>query len=89
MLTDKIREDRLRRSLNKLEHRLEKTPARSWLREHYGPGYQVVDLTNTVVFGCWNRQYQATLDEVEAFALKLQTKAKASDIPQQNPGARV
>ena len=43
MTSDKIREDRLRRRLAKAGYRLAKTPARSWLRQEYGPGYMVLD----------------------------------------------
>ncbi|WP_316158582.1 MULTISPECIES: hypothetical protein [unclassified Bradyrhizobium] len=67
----KIREDRLCRRLAKADHRLAKTPARSWLRQEYGPGYMVLDYTNTVRLGCGQRAYDATLSEVEAFASKL------------------
>lgn len=68
MLTDKIREDRIRRRLDKIGYRLCKTPARSWLRAEYGPGYMIVDHTNTVRLGCGGREYQATLADAEAFA---------------------
>jgi hypothetical protein len=48
--------------------RLKKMPARSWLRREYQVGYMVVDDRNTVVFGYWLRQYEATLDEVDDWA---------------------
>ena len=63
----KIREDRVRRRLTKAGFRLNKTPARSWLR-YYGPGYMILDHRNNVVSGCRDRQYQNTLEDVEAFA---------------------
>lgn len=31
----------------------------------------VLDYTNTVRLGCWQRQYDASLEEAEAFASKL------------------
>lgn len=71
MSSIKIREDRIRRRLAEGGYRLRKTPARSWLRTEYGPGYMVVDHTNVVRLGCWHREYQASLDEVETFALEL------------------
>ncbi len=71
MATDKIREDRIRRLLIKNGYRLYKTPARSWLRQYYGPGYMIVDERNTIVSGCAGREYSATLDDVEAFAVTV------------------
>jgi len=67
----KIREDRVRRRLAKDGYRLAKTPARSWLRSEYGPGYMVLDPANIVRLGGGHRVYDATLDEAEAFALNL------------------
>jgi hypothetical protein len=71
MTTIKIREDRLRRRLAKAGQRLAKTPSRSWLRQEHGLGYMVLDHTNTVRLGCGHHEYDATLDEAEAFASKL------------------
>lgn len=64
-------ERKVRRDLAKTGHRLEKTPARSWLRREYGVGYQVTR-NNTVEFGAWNRPYQATLIEVQEWAAELE-----------------
>jgi hypothetical protein len=47
----KTREDRVRRALSKVGHRLCKTPARSWQRAHYPPGYMVVNGNNTAIAG--------------------------------------
>lgn len=72
MTTFKIREDRLRRSLAKAGYHLTKTPARSWLRDHFGTGYMVVENdTNGVKLGCSSRPYEASLEDAEAFASKL------------------
>ncbi len=66
MSTEKIREDRQRRSLTKAGYRLCKTPARSWLRHNYGAGYMIL-LNNLAVDGFGSRTYMMTLEEVEAF----------------------
>ncbi len=69
MRTDKIREDRARRTLARNGYRLRKTPARSWLRQAYGPGYMIIDnARNFVVSGCTAYEYSDTLEDVEAFA---------------------
>jgi hypothetical protein len=65
----KIREDRIRRRLAKFGYHLNKTPSRSWLRKHHGPGYTVTR-DNTVVLGCEGREFSAKLDEVETFAFE-------------------
>jgi hypothetical protein len=70
MSTIKIREDRLRRLLTKHGYQLHKTPARSWLRKHYGAGYMIT-LDNYAVSGCYNREYEDTLERVEAFAKSI------------------
>lgn len=49
---------------------LDKSPGRSSLRTYCGAGYMIVNSQNTVVAGCANRAYQATLDEVESFAFE-------------------
>ncbi|GLV24162.1 hypothetical protein TomTYG45_06040 [Sphingobium sp. TomTYG45] len=67
----KSRENRLRARLKALDYRLQKTPARSQLREHYGAGYMVVDYRNTVMLGACQRAYDATVDDVEEFADNL------------------
>lgn len=66
---EKSREDRVRRILAKRGLRLEKTPARSWLRHHYPIGYMIVR-DNCVVEGCGSRPYQATLADIEAFMVR-------------------
>jgi hypothetical protein len=63
----KTREDRLRRHLARADMILCKTPARSWLRAHYDPGYMIVE-GNTVVAGCSRREYELTIDEAEEMA---------------------
>lgn len=67
MTTLHARESRVRRALAKQGMRLQKTPSRSWLRHHYGPGYQVVDDRNCVITGCTHHEFQATIEEVEHF----------------------
>lgn len=67
------REDRVRRVLRHAGLNLQKTPARSWMRAHYGVGYQVFDDANTVVYGCYYRRFQATLEECEVYAADLAT----------------
>lgn len=64
--TERSRERMARRQLSRIGFRLEKTPARSWLRKEYGAGYQILE-GNTVVAGCFSRQYQMTLETVEAW----------------------
>jgi hypothetical protein len=71
----KVREDRARRALIKHDHKLCKTPARSWLRAYYGPGYEIVNAYNTVVLGCIHRNYSATLEDVEDFVERLREAA--------------
>lgn len=66
MTTEKSRENRARTALAKRGFYLRKTPARSWLRAYYGPGYMVLNC-GTVVLGCAGREYTATLEDVEAF----------------------
>jgi hypothetical protein len=69
----RVREDRARRALVKYDYRLYKTPARSWLRSHHSPGYIIVR-NNTVVLGARSREYEATLEDVEAFVAELRLK---------------
>ncbi|MDQ0349388.1 hypothetical protein [Ancylobacter vacuolatus] len=67
----RISESAIRRRLAKAGFRLQKTPARHWTRNEYGPGYIVTDDTNTVRLGATQRPYDATLDEVREFAARL------------------
>lgn len=67
--SEKTRESRARRALAKLGYRLHKTPARSWLRSHYGAGYMITE-NNCIVAGCYNHEYEITLTKVEDFARK-------------------
>jgi hypothetical protein len=69
-VSEKAREDRVRRALAKHGYVLKKTPARSWQRAHYPVGYQIVDDRNTVVAGCYQREYEDTLERVEWFAFE-------------------
>ena len=66
-VSDKVREDRVRRALRKRGYVLKKTPAASWLREEYGVGYMVMYRMNPVL-GRDHHYFDATLDEVEEFA---------------------
>jgi hypothetical protein len=61
----------IRRRLAKAGYRLEKTASRHWSRSWYGPGYMVVDGTNTVRLGAFQRPYDATLDDVREFVAGL------------------
>jgi hypothetical protein len=67
MTSDKTRENRARRMLAKFGFQLKKSPTRSWERQYYGPGYMILR-NNWVKWGCSNRQWDMTLDEVEAIA---------------------
>jgi hypothetical protein len=69
----KVREDRARRALAKHDYCLRKTPSRSWLREYYGPGYMIIDQSNTVRAGSSSRQYDANLKDVEEFVEQLRS----------------
>lgn len=64
--TERNRERSARRHLSRLGFRLEKTPARSWLRKQYGAGYQILQ-GNIVVAGCLFREYEMTLGAVETW----------------------
>lgn len=60
-------EARARRALAKMDLRLRKTPARSYLR-WYGAGYQIqCRYRNQIVEGVYQRQYAMTISDVEAF----------------------
>ena len=52
---------------------LQKTPARHWTREYYGAGYMLIK-NGFVVLGCGNREYEASLEEVEEFIRDIQMK---------------
>ncbi len=80
--SEKIREGRARRALAKLGYRLTKTPARSWLRKYYGAGYMIVGTfatigANVVLCGSFNREYELSLEDVEAGISRLQTTGRA------------
>ena len=62
----KSRENRARRQLSRMGYRLEKTPARSWQRDHYPPGYMILQ-GGIVVEGGSSRRWEATLEQVETF----------------------
>lgn len=64
-------ESTIRLTITKAGYRLQKAPARHWTRAEYGPGYEVIDDRNTLVLGGWHRPYDATLDDVKAFATQL------------------
>lgn len=90
--SEKNREDRVRRALAKHDYVLKKTPARSWLREYYGPGYMIIDDSNTVVEGCSSRGYESDLERVEWFAFeylphKLADMREGRYKPYVDPGA--
>lgn len=66
----KSREDRLRRTLSKFGHRLNKTPTRSNLRRKHGVGYQIIK-GRRIVEGYDDGPFMAKLKKVEAYARKL------------------
>lgn len=66
----KIREARIRRALWKAGYRLRKTPARSWQRAHYPPGYMIISDRDIVAVGAAQREFDATLADVERFAFE-------------------
>lgn len=67
----RISESTIRRRLAKAGFRLQKTPSSHWTRDRYGPGYMVIDDTNTVRLGAGQRPYDAALDDVREFAAGL------------------
>jgi hypothetical protein len=73
--------------LAKLDYRLSKTPARSWLRPYYGPGYQVLR-NNYVVAGCGSCKYRMSIEEVEDFAVAAARKASQPICPRLPRAAR-
>jgi hypothetical protein len=52
------------------DYRLAKVRARSWLPRERGIGYMITDYRNNVVAGCCQHEYDASLEDVEAFAAK-------------------
>lgn len=71
IMTEKARENRVRRKLLRNDYILAKTPGRSSLREYDGVGFMVKDLNNRTVLGCNDRGYEASLREVEKWASEL------------------
>lgn len=63
----KSREDRIRRQLSRKGYRLEKTPARSWQRAYFPPGYMIL-FGNIAVEGCGSRPWEATIEQIEHYA---------------------
>jgi hypothetical protein len=69
--SEKKRENRVRRALAKRGCVVRKTPARSWLRRYYAPGYMIIHIrTNTVLEGARRRAYDADRDRVGWFAFE-------------------
>lgn len=58
------RERKSRNHLKKHGFRLQKTPPRHWTRAAYGVGYQILH-GGRVVQGCFQREYEMTLEQVE------------------------
>jgi hypothetical protein len=71
MPTTTQRETKAHNQLKKRCYRLEKTPARHWTRAEYGVGYQVLDDRNVVIQGCYQREFEMTLEEVEEYVEHL------------------
>lgn len=68
-MTDKVREDRFRRALDRRGLKLMKSRARDVRDITYG-GYQITDIQTGGVVAGWgnaNRGYAFTLDDVEAW----------------------
>lgn len=66
MYTAKTRENRARNQLARYGYVLKKSPSRSWESKYYGPGYMIISRhSNVVKWGCYNRQWDLTLTEVE------------------------
>ena len=72
----KNREKQARGLLAMYGYVLKKSPANSWERKYYGPGYMILE-NNTVKWGCYNRQWDMSLEDVEYIIsdLKLPTVA--------------
>src|ERR1700730_7281023 len=65
-MTDKIRENRLRRMAERQLLRLEKSRRRDPRAPDFG-GYMLVNDRNIAVLGALQNAYEATLDDVEAY----------------------
>lgn len=72
MLTEAI----VRRALSKRDYLLRKTPSRHWTREYYGTGYMVLDINNNIVLGAFQREYEATLTDVQNWLNSLNIEEK-------------
>jgi hypothetical protein len=68
------REYHARMALRKKDLRLQRTPARHWSRAHGMEGYQVIDNRNVVVAGAGQREYEMSLEDVEAFVAGLDSR---------------
>ncbi|WP_454684878.1 hypothetical protein [Ancylobacter moscoviensis] len=66
-----LSESTIRRRLAKAGFTLQKTPSRHWTRDWYGPGYMVIDDTNTVRLGATHRPYDGRLEDVREFVAGL------------------
>lgn len=76
------RERKARNHLKKLGLRLNKTPARHWTRAHYPVGYMILR-GNQVVHGCFQREYEMTLEQVEKeIEERIQWRARSVAIRQ-------
>jgi hypothetical protein len=63
----KVLENRLRRMAERRGYRIEKSRRRDPMAVDFG-GYQLIDaFKNTVVLGCRQHEYDATLQEIESF----------------------
>jgi hypothetical protein len=65
-MTDKVRENRMRRMAQRQLLRLEKSRRRDPRAVDFG-GYMLVNDKNVPVLGAARNAYEATLDEVEAY----------------------
>ncbi|RVM19915.1 hypothetical protein [Sinorhizobium meliloti] len=69
-------ESKIRRELSRFGYRLNKTPARHWSRKHYDVGFMVLD-GNRVVLGASQREYSATLEDVQTLIDDLNARKAA------------
>jgi len=67
----------IRRTLSKHGYRLHKTPSRHWTRKYYDVGY-MVSRDNTVVIGCFSREYQASIGDVISLMRELNIGEKVT-----------
>jgi hypothetical protein len=65
-ITEKVRENRLRRMAQRQLLRLEKSRRRDPKAPDFN-GYMLIDDRNVVVLGAYDFAYSATLDQVEAY----------------------